>query len=51
MGWSDLTIAPGMCKTLQKTIEICVAVREHVDTLARDETGEMMLHGLSVDTL
>ena len=44
MRGADLAVSPGVRQTLQKTLEIGIAVREHVDVVARGEAGEMMLN-------
>ncbi len=43
MRGADLAVSPGMCQTLQKKIEIGIAVREHVDPFAGGEPGEVVL--------
>ena len=44
MRGADLAVSPRVRQTLQKAIEIRIAMREHVDALARGEPGEMMLN-------
>lgn len=44
----DLAVPPRMRQTLQKAIEVRIAVRQHVDVLAGREGGEMLLHGANL---
>jgi hypothetical protein len=43
MRGANFAVSPGVRQTLQKAIEIRIAVREHVDAFACCESGEMML--------
>jgi hypothetical protein len=41
----DLAVFPGVRQTFHEAIEIRMAVREHVDAVARGQAREMMLDG------
>ena len=43
MRGANLAVSPGVRQTFHEAIEIRMAVREHVDALARGQAGEMML--------